>query len=206
VLRGTLRYEGFANAIKGLQRLGLIDPNPHPVLHPNGPDISWRQLICHMLHQHGDIFYDNLKNLLLKEFEGDVQKLETVESMGLLDDVLVHKLDTPLDTVSNFLSKKLAFEKNERDLIVLRHEVQVLWPDGKREFRGINLVAYGEPNGYSAMAKCVGYPAAIAAKMVLDGEIQQTGTVYPFAPEIYRPMLSRLRSEGIEAVEKSKFF
>lgn len=27
--------------IQGLQLLGLIDPNPHPALHPNGPDITW---------------------------------------------------------------------------------------------------------------------------------------------------------------------
>ena len=41
ILRGTLRFSGYANSIKGLQKLGLIDPNPHPLLHPNGPDISW---------------------------------------------------------------------------------------------------------------------------------------------------------------------
>ena len=38
---------------------------------------------------------------------------------------------------------------------------------------------YGEPTGYTAMAKTVGYPAAIATKMVLDGEIQKVvGSMY----------------------------
>jgi alpha-aminoadipic semialdehyde synthase len=55
-------------------------------------------------------------------------------------------------------------------LVVLRHEVAILWPDGKRELRGINLVEYGEIDGHSAMAKAVGFPAAIASKMILDGE------------------------------------
>lgn len=41
VLRGTLRFKGFCNTIQALQCLGLIDPNPHPSLHPNGPDITW---------------------------------------------------------------------------------------------------------------------------------------------------------------------
>jgi alpha-aminoadipic semialdehyde synthase len=66
-------------------------------------------------------------------------------------------------------------------LVVLRHEIIACWQDGKREFRGINLVVYGgtnnsnnnenitSPSYFSAMAKTVGYPAAIAAKMVLDG-------------------------------------
>ena len=55
------------------------------------------------------------------------------------------------------------------------------------------------------MAKTVGYPAAIATKMVLDGEIQDKGLVYPFKADIYRPMLNRLKLEGIQAVERSHF-
>lgn len=68
-------------------------------------------------------------------------------------------------------SKKVFFsEKNERDIIILRHDIGILWPDSKKEHRGINFVVYGDINGHSAMAKTVGYPAAIAAKMILDGE------------------------------------
>ena len=40
---------------------------------------------------------------------------------------------------------------------------------------------------------------------VLDGEIQTKGMVLPFAPEIYRPMLKRLRDEGIHDTEKSTY-
>ncbi len=40
---------------------------------------------------------------------------------------------------------------------------------------------------------------------VLDGEIQKKGMVLPFAPEIYRPMLKRLRDEGIHDTEKSTY-
>lgn len=35
-------------------------------------------------------------------------------------------------------------------------------------------MVYGDINGHSAMAKTVGYPAAIAAKMILDGKILLT--------------------------------
>lgn len=41
ILRGTLRFKGFTDTVQSLQYLGLIDPNPHPILHPNGPDITW---------------------------------------------------------------------------------------------------------------------------------------------------------------------
>lgn len=41
LLRGTIRYKGFSDCIKSMQLLGLIDPEPHPMLHPNGPDVTW---------------------------------------------------------------------------------------------------------------------------------------------------------------------
>jgi alpha-aminoadipic semialdehyde synthase len=203
VLRGTLRFEGFANTMKALNQLNLINANPHPVLHPKGPEMTWRQLICHMLGQiDSNMFYDNLRSLILKEFDGDSDQLEALEELGLLDETPVQKKTSLLDTLSHYLSKKCAFEKGERDLVILRHEITALWPDGKRELRDINLVTYGDAGGYSAMSKTVGYPAAIAAKMILDGEIQAKGLVYPFTPDIYRPMLNRLRAEGISATEK----
>uniref|UniRef100_T1KWK0 Saccharopine dehydrogenase-like C-terminal domain-containing protein n=3 Tax=Tetranychus urticae TaxID=32264 RepID=T1KWK0_TETUR len=86
----------------------------------------------------------------------------------------------------------------------MRHNIGIEWPNGELENRYINLVVYGEPNGPSAMARCVGYPAAIASKMILEGEIQKKGIVLPLVPEIYNPMLKRLRTEGIFAIERSE--
>ncbi|XP_022657573.1 alpha-aminoadipic semialdehyde synthase, mitochondrial-like isoform X3 [Varroa destructor] len=43
VIRGTLRYKGFCNATKGLHMMGLFSDEPHPTLHPRGPEISWGQ-------------------------------------------------------------------------------------------------------------------------------------------------------------------
>merc|ERR1712086_807914 len=88
-------------------------------------------------------------------------------------------------------------------MILMRHDVLIKWPDNRRENRGINLVCYGDPKGYSAMAKTVGFPCAIATRMVLDKEIQKRGMVLPFTSDIYRPMIDRLKSEGIVATEKS---
>lgn len=123
--------------------------------------------------------------------------------------------------------------KDERDLVVLYHDIGVLWPGNRYEKKLVTLVSYGETNGYTAMAKTVGIPTAIAAVMVLQGkslspntsvmyiyvnvllklgdfcilwwtdifigEIQAKGMVLPFTPDIYRPMLTRLRLEGISA-------
>lgn len=55
-------------------------------------------------------------------------------------------------------------------MIVLRNDVGLRHPTGELETKHISLVVYGDPDGFSAMAKTVGYPAAIAARMLLDGE------------------------------------
>ena len=38
-----------------------------------------------------------------------------------------------------------------------------------QERRTITLTDYGDPEGFTAMAKGVGFPVAIAAKLVLEG-------------------------------------
>ena len=112
---------------------------------------------------------------------------------------------TKSSQLSHHLNERLLYGKGERDMILMRHEVTIKWPDNRRELKGINMIEYEDPTGYTAMAKTVGYPCAIATKMVLDEEIQRKGMVLPFTQDIYKPILSRLRQEGISATEKSTF-
>jgi hypothetical protein len=53
------------------------------------------------------------------------------------------------------------------------------------------------------MARTVGLPAAIAARMVLQGEFPGlTGVHVPVIPEIYGPVLAELDTLGIGLTEK----
>lgn len=72
------------------------------------------------------------------------------------------------------------------------------------DFNFIIFVPLFNKGGHSAMALTVGYPAAIATKMLLDGEIQERGVILPFAPDVFMPMLSRLRSEGFTSTYSSR--
>lgn len=96
---------------------------------------------------------------------------------------------------------------DERDIVILRHEFIIRWPDNTREEKGVNFVVYGKPaneGGQSAMALTVGYPTAIATKMLLDGEIQERGVILPFANDVFIPILSRLRAEGFNSTYSSR--
>jgi len=198
-----LRYTGYCDAMKGLLLMGLIDANAHPSLHPKGPEITWRGLLCSLVGHQDGILLSNLKNLILEKVGGLESRVLAIEQLGLLNEEQVYKCGSPLETMTYYLSKKLAFTPNERDIVIMRHDIGIEWSTGEKEIRNIDLVVYGDPAGYSAMAKCVGYPCGIASKMVLAGEIQAKGMVVPMSPEIYHPMLKRLHDEGISAVERS---
>lgn len=58
--------------------------------------------------------------------------------------------------------------------MVLRHELEVTWSDGKKERREVTMAVRGDPSSHTAMARTVGLPTAIAAKMVLDGKFIKT--------------------------------
>ncbi|XP_075525767.1 lysine ketoglutarate reductase/saccharopine dehydrogenase isoform X4 [Dermacentor variabilis] len=201
VLRGTLRYKGFSSAMKGLQLLGLLGTEPHPSLHPRGPEITWRLFMTTLMGQPDNLLTSNIKNLIYDRVDKCEFRTKAIEDLGLLDDIPVEKKNTPLDTLIFHLSNRLAYEPGERDIVIMRHDIGIQWHDEKKEMRHVDMVTYGDPNGYSAMAKTVGYPAAIAAKMILQGEIQAKGMVLPFAQEIYGPMIQRLKNEGIRSSE-----
>ena len=66
------------------------------------------------------------------------------------------------------------------------------------------FVEYGEPGGYTAIAKTVGLPAAIAAKLLLTGQIPISGCHIPTHPAVYNKVLEELEEQGFKFVEKSE--
>ena len=65
------------------------------------------------------------------------------------------------------------------------------------------MVTLGEDQTFTAMAKTVGLPVAIAAMDILNGKIKTPGVQIPITREIYEPILDELKSYGIEFNEKN---
>jgi len=68
----------------------------------------------------------------------------------------------------------------------------------------LSLVVTGEDPINTAMAKTVGLPLGIAAKLLLSGQIKHTGLFIPTIPEIYNPVLGELEQLGIQFSSKEK--
>ncbi len=62
----------------------------------------------------------------------------------------------------------------------------------------------GESDALTAMAKTVGLPMGIAAKLILNREVKLKGVIVPVQKELYQPMLNELATYGIRFREKLK--
>lgn len=118
--------------------------------------------------------------------------------LGLDDkDTLVNKgLCSAADILQFAVEKKLSLRPYDKDMIVMHHEIGYEWKGRKEEIKS-TLVVKGENNLRTAMAKTVGLPLGIAARLVLNGQLKLSGLHIPTLPEIYDPVLSELESNGI---------
>jgi len=112
------------NNVKGLVRLGLLSPDPHPFLHEQGPPISWRSLLCQLLGVPTDMFYDNLLELMAERL-GSQERVKAIVDLGLCSESQVEKLGSPLNTLSHHLAKVLRYDPGERDMLLLRHDITI---------------------------------------------------------------------------------
>ena len=74
--------------------------------------------------------------------------------------------------------------------------------DGVHKEIQASLVATGNDDVYTAMAKTVGLPLGIAARLILGGKIQARGVMIPVAPEFYNPVLAELADHDIILTER----
>jgi saccharopine dehydrogenase (NADP+, L-glutamate forming) len=89
-------------------------------------------------------------------------------------------------------------------MVILQHEFVVENRDGRKEKIVSSLIDFGIPHGDSSMSRLVGLPAAIGARMILEGRIRETGVRVPVTPDIYNPILDELASLGIRFREERK--
>ena len=95
------------------------------------------------------------------------------------------------------LEKNLAMKATDKDMIVLLHEIEYTLGDNVRKLIKSTLIVKGEDRINTAMAKTVGLPLGIAARLIVENKIHLTGLHIPVLPEIYQPVLSELENNGI---------
>ncbi len=179
-MRTTLRYPAFCKGWKAVVAAGLTnDKNKIDT-----KDLSirqWSSAIVPFINE---------------------QNQQQLHFLGLLDDLPVpSSAKTSADVLQYLLETKLAMQPGDKDMIVMVHELEYE-KDSKNHKVTSSLVVKGEDSIRTAMAKTVGLPLGIAAKLILQGKIKLTGLRIPILPEIYRAVLPELKKYGVHFEEK----
>ena len=149
------------------------------------------EIVAHKMHE---------ANLTLKQlFFFGMDDDETIINKGFC---------SAADVMQFVLEKKLALQPEDKDMIVMLHEIEYELENKKSKSDSYriksSLVVKGENNLRTAMAKTVGLPLGIAAKLILNGSIKLTGLQIPTQKEIYEPVLKELEEHEIKFHEEIK--
>ena len=196
IFRGTLRYVGWCSTLKKLVELGLLSDDD--AISPR--DLTWAQLVARLIGAAG-------RQPIRQEAAGclripaDAPEIERMAWLGLFDDAPTPAgARTPLDALVQQMLQRMTYSAGECDMVILKHQFTIDFPDHSEAITS-TLIDYGIPGGDSSMARTVGLPAAIATRLILDGEIDLVGVHTPVLPEIYQPILAELAERGIQFEE-----
>jgi saccharopine dehydrogenase-like NADP-dependent oxidoreductase len=178
-LRTTLRHVDFFNGWNALVHAGLTN-DTIPVDVQGLTFIKWAAPIM--------------------PFVTDANKA-MLEYLGIFDVAPVPvAAKTSADILQFLVESKLKMKPADKDMIVMLHEFEYEL-NGKTNSLKSCLVVKGEDSLRTAMAKTVGLPLGIAAKLILNGSLKLKGLHIPTAAAIYEPVLSELETAGIKFVE-----
>ncbi|RYO91151.1 hypothetical protein DL764_008319 [Monosporascus ibericus] len=205
IIRGTLRYAGFPEFVKVLVNIGFLkDEEQSYCKEP----IPWKEATQKILAAPSSDEKDLIEAISAKATFKDNEQREHILAglrwLGLFSSEKIMPRGNPLDTLCATLENKMQYGEGERDLVILQHKFEVELKDGSKQTRTSTLCEYGstEPGGYSAMARLVGIPCAVAVKQVLDGTLAEKGVLAPMNDKINDPLIKELKKYGISCKEE----
>lgn len=198
MLRGTLRNKGFCSAWNVLVQLGCCD-DTYPV-----------ESVSKLTHAaFVDSFLPPIDNCMGVEEKlcahfGLTSKSAEIAMLrwsGFFDEISISLEEgTPARVTEYILNKRWALQKGDLDEIVMWHRFKYQVAGRGKEIQAY-LVATGTDEVSTAMAKTVGLPLAIAAKLIATDRIRGRGVLLPVAKEFYDPILAELAHFEITLTE-----
>lgn len=176
IYRGTLRVPPFCEAWDCLVQLGLTSASGNCIF------VSKEEAIEQLdLSERPEILY-------------------MLEEIGVFDAANFPLHVPPAESLQKLLENKWKMEPNDRDLVVMVHEIDYKDGDAVKHIQS-SLYLTGEDGEHTAMALTVGLPLAIVTKLILNGEIKQRGVLMPKHKEIYEPVMKELEKYGVKFKE-----
>lgn len=122
--------------------------------------------------------------------------------LGLADQTLINKgLCSAAEVLQFIIEKRWDLAPNDQDMVLMIHEIEYILNSKLENSKSI-LKVIGENNKLTAMAKTVGLPLGIAAKLLLEEKLTIRGLHIPIHESIYSMVLKELEFFGIKFQEQ----
>jgi saccharopine dehydrogenase-like NADP-dependent oxidoreductase len=189
-IRTTLRYADFCKGWDVVVDLELTDEKDHALIANCKSFADWMEQKLFKAEQR-DISFRMYLELYVDEADHEkiIQQFEFLEFNSL--ELLPAHVKCSADIVQHCLEQKLALKPADKDMIVMLHEIDYTHNQQQHSVKS-SLIVLGEDNLRTAMAKTVGLPLGIAAKLILEEKIKLKGLQIPTHKEIYEPVLLEL--------------
>ncbi|MEM6721637.1 MAG: saccharopine dehydrogenase C-terminal domain-containing protein [Bacteroidota bacterium] len=192
--RGTIRRVGFSRAWQMFVMLGMTDDS---YIMENSEDMSYRDFVNSFLPYSPTDSVELKMRHNLKIDQDDTLWEKLLELDLFNPDKKVGLKDaTPAQMLQKILMESWTLSPEDKDMIVMYHKFGYE-KDGEKHQIDSKMVILGEDQTYTAMAKTVGLPVAIAALKILNREITTPGVQLPITKEVYTPILEELATFGI---------
>jgi saccharopine dehydrogenase-like NADP-dependent oxidoreductase len=197
--RGTIRRVGFSRAWNVFVQLGMTDDS---YTMENSENMSYRDFTNSFLAYNPNDSVELKLRHYLKIDQDDIiwEKLVELDIFNKNKKVGL-KNATPAQILEKILSDSWTLKEDDKDMIVMQHLFGYELNNKKHQIES-SMVCIGDNQIYTAMAKTVGLPVAIATLKILNGEINTPGVQLPIKKEIYEPILKELEENGIIFTEK----
>jgi saccharopine dehydrogenase-like NADP-dependent oxidoreductase len=197
--RGTMRKVGFSRAWNVFVQLGMTDDSYQI---EDSENMTYRDFTNSFLAYHPTDTVELKLRHYLKIDQDDIiwDKLMELNIFSKTDKVEL-KSATPAQILQKILMDSWTLEEDDKDMIVMCHKFGYVYKGEKRQIES-QMVVLGDDQTYTAMAKTVGLPVAIATLKILNGEITKTGVLIPIDRKVYEPILKELEDYGVIFTEK----
>lgn len=192
--RGTIRRVGFSKAWNMFVQLGMTDDS---YIIEDSENMSYRQFMNSFLPYHPTDSVEIKTRFILKIDQDDIMwdKLLELDLFNPNKKVNLPNA-TPAQILEKILTDSWALEPDDKDMIVMYHKFGYELNGEKKQIDS-KMVCIGDDQTYTAMAKTVGLPVAIATLLILNEKITTPGVQLPIKKEVYEPILKELEEYGV---------
>lgn len=197
--RGTMRRVGFSRAWNVFVQLGMTDDS---YTIDDSANMSYRDFVNAFLPYSPTDSVELKFRHALKIDQDDIVWDKFLE-LDIFNANKMVELDkaTPAQILQKILMDSWTLNSEDKDMIVMYHKFGYEL-HGKKHQIDATMVVVGEDQTYTAMAKTVGLPVAMATMDILNGKIKTPGVQIPISREVYTPILEELETYGVQFKEK----